>query len=537
MRRVAVVIVLVLITGTLFLAAGPSAHASSAAQPDPGPGVLADFNGDGAADLAVGVPGESVGAVEGAGSVNILYGSTGAGLSGTGSQLFTQAASGGAVEAGDSFGAALASGDFDGDGITDLAVGAPFEDVGSVLDAGAVSVLFGTATGLSAGGVQFTQSPSAPEVGDQFGAALAAGDLDDDPADDLVIGAPFESVGGILNAGIIHVAYGPGPVAPAQQFGQPVSAVEDDDTFGFSLATGDVNGDGFDDVVAGAPFEDVGGTVNAGAVSVLDGSAAGVVVAGAQTLVQPVSAVEFDDTFGFSVAAGDFDGGGVDDVAAGAAFEDVGRTFDAGAVSAIDGSATGLVLAGAQTFTQPISAVEVGDAFGFTLAAGDFDDDSVADLAVGAPLESVGTRAAAGAVSALFGSAGGFSAADAQTFTQAPAGVEADDTFGWSLAAGNFDADGDSDLAAGAPFDDVGSVIDAGAVSEVPGSAGGLVPSAGTLFTQNTAGVPSVAELADAFGGALVAGLPTAAPSPATSPGAGTSPGSATARLRQARGT
>jgi FG-GAP repeat len=471
MRRVAVVIVLVLITGTLFLAAGPSAHASSAAQPDPGPGVLADFNGDGAADLAVGVPGESVGAVEGAGSVNILYGSTGAGLSGTGSQLFTQAASGGAVEAGDSFGAALASGDFDGDGITDLAVGAPFEDVGSVLDAGAVSVLFGTATGLSAGGVQFTQSPSAPEVGDQFGAALAAGDLDDDPADDLVIGAPFESVGGILNAGIIHVAYGPGPVAPAQQFGQPVSAVEDDDTFGFSLATGDV------------------------------------------------------------------DGGGVDDVAAGAAFEDVGRTFDAGAVSAIDGSATGLVLAGAQTFTQPISAVEVGDAFGFTLAAGDFDDDSVADLAVGAPLESVGTRAAAGAVSALFGSAGGFSAADAQTFTQAPAGVEADDTFGWSLAAGNFDADGDSDLAAGAPFDDVGSVIDAGAVSEVPGSAGGLVPSAGTLFTQNTAGVPSVAELADAFGGALVAGLPTAAPSPATSPGAGTSPGSATARLRQARGT
>jgi hypothetical protein len=527
MRRVAVVSVLVL-TGALLLAASPSAGAAAAAQP--APAVRADFNGDGAADLAVGVPGESVGAVEGAGSVSVLYGSAGAGLSGAGSQLFTQAASGGAVEAGDSFGAALASGDFNGDGITDLAAGAPFEDVGSILDAGAVSVLFGTADGLTGGGPLLTQAPSLPEESDQFGAALAAGDLDDDPADDLVIGAPFERVGGIVAAGIIHVVYGPDVDDPTQQFGQPVSALEDDDTFGFSLATGDVNGDGFADVVAGAPFEDVGRTVDAGAVSVLDGSAAGVVVAGAQTLTQPVSAVEFGDTFGFSVAAGDFDGGGVADVAAGAAFEDVGGTFDAGAVSVLDGSATGLVLAGAQTFTQPISAVEVGDVFGFSLVAGDFDGDTVTDLAAGAPFESVGTRNAAGAVSALFGSAGGFSPADAQTFTQAPRGVEADDTFGWSLAAGDFAADGVTDLAAGAPFDDVGTRVDAGAVSEVPGSAGGLVPASGRLFTQDTAGVPSVAEVADAFGGALVAGLPTAAPSPATAPGAGA------ARLRQARG-
>jgi hypothetical protein len=533
MRRVAVVIVLVL-TGSLLLAAGPPAGAATAAQPAPSQAVQADFNNDGAADLAVGVPGESVGAVEGAGSVNVLYGTTGTGLSGAGSELFTQAAGGGSVEAGDSFGAALAAGDLNGDGITDLAVGAPFEDVGGTFDAGAVSVLFGTADGLTGGGPLLTQAPSRPELGDQFGAALAAGDLDDDPADDLVIGAPFESVGSILNAGIIHIVYGPDVADPTQQFAQPVSAVEDDDTFGFSLATGDVNDDGFDDVVAGAPFEDVGSTVNAGAVSVLDGSAAGVVVAGAQTLVQPVSAVEFDDTFGFSVAAGDFDGGGFDDVAAGAAFEDVGRTFDAGAVSAIDGSATGLVLTGAQTFTQPISAVEVGDAFGFTLAAGDFDGDDVTDLAAAAALENVGTRRTAGAVSALFGSAAGFSAAAAQTFTQAPGGVEADDTFGWSLAAGDFDEDGVTDLAAGAPFDDVGTQADAGAVSEVPGSAGGLVPSAGTLFTQNTAGVPSVAELGDGFGGALAAGLPTAAPSPATAPGA--SPGAGTARLRQARG-
>jgi hypothetical protein len=123
------------------------------------------------------VPGETVNGAQPAGVVHVLYGSA-AGVTGTGSQLFTQV--GDTPEAHDAFGAALAAGDFNHDGFADLAASAPNEDIGSVPDAGAVSVLYGSAAGLtSTGGQLFTQNsagvPDSAEAGDGFGAALAAG--------------------------------------------------------------------------------------------------------------------------------------------------------------------------------------------------------------------------------------------------------------------------------------------------------------------------------------------------------------------------
>src|SRR5512133_2931313 len=90
----------------------------------------------------------------------------------------------------------------------------------------------------------------------------------------------------------------------------------------------DFKNDGADDLAVGAPTEDVGSIVDAGAVSVLYGSANGLTTAGARTFVQPVSAVERDDSFGFSLAAGDFDNDTFADLGVGAAFEDVGAAVD-----------------------------------------------------------------------------------------------------------------------------------------------------------------------------------------------------------------
>jgi FG-GAP repeat len=110
--------------------------------------------------------------------VNVLYGSA-TGLSGTGSQLFTQV--GGAAEAGDEFGAALAAGDFNSDTFADLAAGAPREGLLSNNQHGAFSVLPGSAGGLTiVGGQLFTQdSPGVPgsaQEFDIFGFTLATGD-------------------------------------------------------------------------------------------------------------------------------------------------------------------------------------------------------------------------------------------------------------------------------------------------------------------------------------------------------------------------
>jgi hypothetical protein len=161
MRRITVTLALILVAG-VWPAAPAVAHSTTAAQPTAAGSVRADFNNDGADDLAVGVPDENVGSIPAAGGVNVLYGAAG-GLTGSGSQFFTQVGS--APEPADFFGAALATGDFNHDGFADLAVGAPFEDAGSTVDAGAVSVLYGSAGGLTrTGGQIFTQVGSAPRV-------------------------------------------------------------------------------------------------------------------------------------------------------------------------------------------------------------------------------------------------------------------------------------------------------------------------------------------------------------------------------------
>jgi hypothetical protein len=173
-RRIAIIVVLIL-TGSLWPAAPALATGSRVAQPAAAESLQADFNNDGADDLAVGVPEESVAGHIAAGVVQVLSGSA-TGVTGTGSQLFTQV--GGAVESFDAFGFTLQSGDFNNNGFADLAASAVFEAVGSISNAGAVSVLYGSAGGLTrSGGQLFTQnSPGvldSAEQDDHFGDALA----------------------------------------------------------------------------------------------------------------------------------------------------------------------------------------------------------------------------------------------------------------------------------------------------------------------------------------------------------------------------
>ena len=141
------------------------------------------------------------------------------------------------------------------------------------------------------------------------------------------------------------------------------------------MATGNFNGNGAADLAVGAPFEDAGRVVDAGAVSVLYGSASGLSRAGGQILTQVGSAPETDDLFGFNLAAGDFNGNGTVDLAVAAPGEGVGSIPFAGAVSVLNGSGSGLTAAGGYLFHQNSpgvgSSAEAGDFFGGSLAAGD----------------------------------------------------------------------------------------------------------------------------------------------------------------------
>ena len=104
---------------------------------------------------------------------------------------------------------------------------------------------------------------------------------------------------------------------------------------------------------------------------------------------------------------------------------------------------------------------EAPDVFGWALATGDFNGDGFADLAVGAPGETIGAASRAGIVHILYGSANGLAAQGNQVFHQDRPGVqetaEGGDTFGWALATGDFNGDGFADLAIGAPGEAFGA--------------------------------------------------------------------------------
>jgi hypothetical protein len=491
----------------------------------------ADFNGDGRDDLAIGVSGDHVDGFSGAGSVLIVSGHPNAGLDADDSRQFTQATPGlsDVPEMNDRFGEVLTWGDFDGDGFSDLAIGVPFEDIAGFVDAGAAHVLYGSPVGIIANNAQvWTQnSPGVQdqaEATDRFGFALAAGDFNNDGFDDLAIGVPFEDLDFIGDAGVVHVLYGSesGLSAAADQFWtQNSSLIQDQaefgDRFGMTLASGDFTGDGRDDLAIAAPFEDVAGIADAGVVHVLKGGALKLIASGNQLWSQDSGGIPNDaddgDHFGLTLVAGDFNGDSADDLAIAAPDEDLGlmRT-NAGLVHVLYSSLGRLRSAGTQVWSQATAGIperaETGNRFGSSLAAGDMNNDGRDDLLIGVPRESVNSTPTAGLVHLVLGSGDGLTDDGQRIRTQNSSGVEDDvefgDQFGQSLTVGDFDGDGFMDVAIGVPFENIGSITNAGAVNVIFGSAGGFDSSGDVFLTQDTFAVPGVAEFSDNFGGVRV---------------------------------
>ncbi len=150
----------------------------------------------------------------------LLPGVLAAQLSAVHSQLWQQGAEGvpGESEQNDKFGSGLAAGDFDGDGFADLAIGVPGEDFaippdGFRTDAGSLTVLYGTRDGLASGRAQVWSQANlllqgSPEDGDEWATTLATGDFDGDGYDDLAIGAPYHDDGAEERTGEIQILYG-----------------------------------------------------------------------------------------------------------------------------------------------------------------------------------------------------------------------------------------------------------------------------------------------------------------------------------------
>ncbi|ATW52178.1 FG-GAP-like repeat-containing protein [Streptomyces peucetius] len=429
--------------------------------------VPGDFNGDGYRDAVLPAPGTDVAGQEAAGAVVVLYGSQ-SGLSTTRRKIITQNTAGvpGAAEASDRFGAATATADLNRDGYADLVVSSPYEDTTKGTDAGAVTVLWGSSAGLTKGtdlptpqqdpmhygldlaavsagpgaktevlvagwngAVRFTGpfsstgsfGGSAMPADMSWGSSVALGDLDRDGAQDHV-NATYR-IGGV-DGGYIMVNPEDHPDAP----GMPPRLKNGD---GLIVATGDINGDGYADLVAGDPDEpEVAGVNGAlgGRVLVWYGSAHGVPSdATPVQITQNTAGVpggsEKYDAFGGALSVADLNRDGLADIVVGVPFEAVGRTGRAGAVTVIPGRRTGALGTGAYSFTQDTIGVPGGseedDFFGTTMAVGDVNGDGRAELFVGAAAENNFT----GAVWVFPGGTSGPTATGSRMFTASSVGL------------------------------------------------------------------------------------------------------------------
>lgn len=335
--------------------------------------------------------------------------------------------------------------DYDGDGATDFAVGSDYLNNAGQSNGG-VSVL-----ALDATGEVSPTTATLTIVGHDVEAAYrlppAGADLDGDGFSDILVGAPLADNGG-SNAGAVYIflAGRSGVLSTSGADAEIVGAV-DDDFVGSALAwLGDVDGNGVPEALIGAPYVDAAGA-DAGSAYVLEPPSSGAATSSSAkvTLVGEGAG----DMAGYSVAAVDFDGDGVQDPVVGTPVALNDAAIVAGAVYVVSGALSGTISLSAATTT--IRGEALWDLLGRALASiGDIDGDGLDDLLVGAPGDDAGGTDAGGGFVFLGGSTGSLDASDANASVL---GASTNGRAGDCVSPlGDVNDDGVPDIGIGAPY-------------------------------------------------------------------------------------
>jgi hypothetical protein len=417
----------------------------------------------------------------------------------------------------------LAVGDINADGTDDLIIGAIRADSPGRVDAGETYVIFGGGSLPSTIDLNSTAADLTvygDDASDFSGHALAAGDINGDGSDDLIIGAPYADPAGGGDAGETYVIFGGGPLPSTVDLNATaadltVYGADAGDVSGISVAAADIDGDGTDDLIIAARYADPAGGSEAGETYVIfgGGSLPSTIDLNSTAADLTVYGDDGGDISGNAVAGGDINGDGVDDLIIAAPHASPAGGVGAGEIYVIYGG-TSLPSTIDLNSTAPSLTIygdDAGDHFGSGIdagvAAGDINGDGVDDLAIGASLADPAGGSEAGEAYVIYGGASlpstidlNSTAADLTVY-----GDDAGDNFSYAVATGNINGDGTDDVIIGARGADPAGGVDAGETYVIYGAA--------------SQPVGGIAELPDVAEGsewpvpnsiALVAGLATA---------------------------
>ncbi|WP_406725797.1 FG-GAP repeat protein [Streptomyces sp. GD-15H] len=495
-RTLAVALAVATAAAGLSLTLAPTASAATSAADD--------FNGDGVADLVVATPHAPVDGHIDAGSVTVLYGSAD-GVSPARSTTLTQNSTGVPGDAGSHhlFGATHASGDLDTDGYADLVIGAPGESVRYSGDYGTVTVLWGGPSGLTGDGVSMVSPYATSEWSSEkdYGKKVVVADLDGD-------GVPQIATLSRTNLWAYDNLVGRTAPTDVARFYNYNAYIQPR-----TLTAADFTGAGRAQLVVTGPENCDGTTGGCQHTAVYTWSDSGLQESWLPDPGGDDSGANEAPTV--STAAGDVDGDGYADLVTGhvpASATTTGEYPDAaGFVHVRYGSAQGLGAQRTAMLDQDTADVpgknRVGDNFGASVAVGDVTGDGYADVAVGVPGKTVRDASGTGATVLLKGTAAGLTGSGSQAFDQTTAGVpdeaETDDWFGSAVDLADVDGDGKADLTIAAKGEDVteGSVRDGGDWV-LRGSADGLTTAGATSFGAESFGLTYAnAEFGSVLGG------------------------------------
>ena len=370
------------------------------------------------------------------------------------------------IDASDFSDSAVATGDINDDGSMDLIIGAFFAAPGGRVDAGETYVVFGP---LATSTIQLSEDADITVNGvdpfDNSGIAVAAGDLNNDGAADLVIGASnADPPGGGTNAGETYVLFGPlsaGTLELATDADVVLNGVAESDLSGIDVAGGDVNDDGVMDLIIGASNADPGRRDLAGETYVVFGPLTAPTIELATSSNITIHGIDTGDHSGIGVSSGDINDDGADDVIIGAWTAAPAGRADAGETYVLFGPLATGTLQLSTAADVVVNGIDPSD-FSGRVTSGDLNNDSAMDVVIGAYNADPGGRADGGETYVLFGplSTGTLELSSAADLVLN--GIDPNDSSGIGVGIGDLNDDGALDFIIGAVQADPSGRSDAG---------------------------------------------------------------------------